>query len=85
MKIFKYPLNLVTVLQLSDCGRLLTVQEQGPEVVLWAETDPEAPQVKVKVTLAFTGAEPPEGSVYINTVQLRNGIVVHVYAEDYNV
>lgn len=94
--VLKYPLQLdrVTELELPAHAEILTVQIQGPRLVMWARVDTEQSQVcGVKIFIVMTGESiqellnqynvagvKPFDPVYINTVQDPEiGLVYHMF------
>lgn len=77
--IYKYPLFAVTEIKVSKVHHILSAQLQDGELVIWINTDPKQEQVNITVRAVYTGMQAPEGT-YINTVQMKHNIVVHVYA-----
>jgi len=60
-------------------ARLIHAREQGGEVCVWAEVDPDASKVLRNVMAVPTGGYPGE-RVYIGTALLsESGLVFHVY------
>jgi hypothetical protein len=84
--IYKYEISL-TVLDLAGratvllpCGsRILSVQDQGGALCLWAEVDPDKCSMPRYFTVVETGGEVPNGNpTYLATVQMGS-YVWHVY------
>ena len=63
-------------------ARFRSCQEQLGQLVIWAEADPLA-KIECRVFLVvYTGEVfDADSAVYLTTVQLSSGIVVHVYEE----
>lgn len=60
-------------------SRMLTVQEQYVQIMLWAEIETSNPQTSETFFIVGTGREIPcEGLAYIGTVQ-QGPFVWHVY------
>lgn len=58
----------------------LCVQMQGERPCLWVEVDPNNPMGNVELTIVGTGQVVPEGSRYVNTFLMNDGVLVfHVY------
>ena len=64
-------------------AKLLTVQEQDGDAVLWALVDPKAQVIRRGIGVYGTGHLMPEDpGVYVGTFQLRaHGLVFHVFDE----
>lgn len=83
--IYKYPLETFSnEIELPWGAEPLTVQMQDGVPVLWAKFDPErggSQKVKRTFILVATGYEFPfeDGSYYIATIQMKNGLVWHVF------
>lgn len=76
-KIFKYELDITdhqTVTMPAD-AQILTIQNQGPRVQLWALVDPERPNVYRKIECHGTGNPIPQPNelTYIASVQTHQG------------
>ena len=84
-KIFKYELKVVDEqdLILPDGFKILSVQNQGERITLWALVDDSAVCPKSHVTFHIFGT----GHLildyiadnYVSTVQMGNGLVWHVF------
>jgi hypothetical protein len=86
-RIFKYPL-LLTSLQTIDMptdALCLRAGEQDGELMLWAAVDPELPYELRQIQIVATG-QTMRGSLdnwnYIDTVQMVDGDVYHIFQED---
>ena len=84
--IFKYPLEIPwTTLALPVGAVVLTVQLQGDVPTLWAIVDDEKPKAPRRFATLGTGHPFPwkRGTeyTYLSTVQMRHGIVLHVFEE----
>lgn len=80
MKIFKYKIeNLDCLVEIPKDYRILDVQLQGSDLVLWAEVDPDSPITELHVVVALTGDEVPDGGYeHVRTLQI--GVMVyHIY------
>ena len=88
-RIFKYNLGVPCMIerrQIIDTGdyaivRILDIQLQGDNAVMWAEVTPYEGGTRVTVEAVWTGESAPDTSemVYIATVQERTGLVYHYY------
>lgn len=84
MKIFKYPIDIddtITVRMHKD-ARILHVDTQDGEPMLWAMIDPEMPLVDRVLYIRGTGHELGEArhANYIGTFQMAGGrLVWHVF------
>lgn len=79
--IWKFPLGMVAKQNVSIPlpAEVLTVQQQGESVCLWAEVDPKGERVQVQIAMLGTGHPVPDGKKrYISTVQLGS-LVFHFY------
>ena len=86
-KIFKYPIRInfhgdLQSLTLPKGSTILSAQAQNPNPVIWALVNPEETQEEHRVIRTFgTGQtiDSLESSVYISTIQLPMGLVMHVF------
>jgi hypothetical protein len=88
-RIFKYNLGIPCMTerrQIIDTGdyaivRILDIQLQGDNAVMWAEVTPYEGGTHVTVEAVWTGECAPDTSemAYIATVQERTGLVYHYY------
>ena len=87
-KIFKYTIEPPTIRQttrirLPKNAKILSVQEQKNEVVLWAEVDPSEKEKEVQSLQLLITGEPIEDHgerEFISTVQLDGGgFILHVF------
>jgi len=86
-RIYKYKLNPYgeTELELSEGSNFLCVNAQDGGTVAYFECPYGAIYAKETVTvkLVYTGEDVPEGGwVYVKTLELKYGLVVHVYVMD---
>lgn len=83
-RVFKYPL-VVTDHQFIEVpidSKMLKVGLQGGSPVLWALVDDEAPTINCRITTRGTGHPVPDAvGPYIDTYQLDNGLVFHVFKD----
>jgi hypothetical protein len=85
MKIYKYPLEMYDhVIKMPQHARILCVQLQFGEPVLYAEVDPNNPSIDYHIEIFDTGQNIPSGMGssrnYIGTFQTLGGqLVSHVY------
>lgn len=82
-KIYKYTLEVTDTqtLEMPNGSKLLTIQNQNNDIVLWVECDPNAKPTKYNFLIVGTGFEVPLLSnvqTYIGTVQIRS-LVWHIY------
>lgn len=80
MKIYKYKiLPWVTTLMPKN-AQILAVGEQNNDIVCWAMVDDTLPTVNRDILGLPTGGEaPPSWAVFLNTVQMHNGLVFHFF------
>ena len=82
--IWKYPLEVMGEQDIEmPSGRILSVQNQGGQLVLWAAVDPDAEPHKVKIVIKGTGHpfewDHEEGTLsYFTSVQ-QGEFVWHVF------
>ena len=80
---WKYPVAIVALqqLQLPRGARILHVGQQAGSVFLWADVDPNAPVERREIQVAPTGGMPTAETPrrHIGTVQMRSGLVWHVF------
>jgi hypothetical protein len=84
--IWKYNIDISDVchVAMQQGAEILSVQQQGGWIVMWAIVDTEKPIEKRTFLLYGTGHTIPEipdaGRKYIGTVQLRGGaLVLHIF------
>jgi hypothetical protein len=80
-RIFKYELAIEhsQLIEMPAKARILSVGNQGDQVCLWAEVDPDSPTLERRVLIAGTGHATPPGE-FIGTVLTNDGSLVwHVY------
>jgi hypothetical protein len=84
--IYKYqiprrtPTNKAFTIHMPEDAHVLSAQVQGGHLCLWAQCNPELPKVPHKFLLACTGPILPEEAMeFVDTVQLSNELVVHVF------
>ena len=77
--IHKYPLIGDGCVNLREGSEVLHVGEQNGKLCLWATVDPEAKICPLKFVAIATGHVVPPGHRHIDTVQIRNGDVWHVF------
>jgi len=82
--IHKFPLSLVDkqIVEMPTDAKILSVQDQGGVLVLWAMLDPRHPKRPREVTIIGTGHPVPEDLVehsYVDTARL-GPFVWHVFA-----
>ena len=83
-QIWKFSLHNVcdTIIEIPKGGEILTCQLQGNTPTIWAMVDTEKEKGERTFGLVGTGHEISESwksFSYINTIQLPNGIVIHVF------
>ena len=67
-------------LELPRYSEVLTVQEQGNELYLWAKVDTQNPITKKSIVIVGTGHDASHTGTYLGTCQLHSGqIVLHVF------
>jgi len=82
MKIFKYPLLLVSDQFIEVPANLsaLSLQVQNDTICLWAAIDPNAPLISQRIFIVGTGQNvPPNVRAFLGTLQIDN-YVWHVFA-----
>lgn len=85
LTVYKYEVPLTDDFAIDmPCGaRILSVQVQNGEPVLWALVDPEARELRRHFRLAGTGHmidQAPADLLFIGTMQLRGGaLVFHLF------
>lgn len=84
-RIFKYPLPVRTPAEVSmpEGAKVLCVDVQYGEVMLWARVDENAPEEVRRFRTVPTGQPiPEEAGRYLGTVILvRGSIVLHIFEE----
>lgn len=85
-KIFKYPVNIVDrqEIEMPEGAEILTVQNQGGVICLWAIVDPEKEKLTRTIRIIGTGHDIADGEaetlIYIGTVQTNGGAFVwHIF------
>lgn len=81
--IYKYTLLLrdEQSVRLPVGAKVLTAQQQGIDICIWAEVDPKARLAVRKFWIVGTGHPvPSSGACYLSTVQM-GAFVWHVYTE----
>ena len=81
--IHKFPLNLVDsqILDIPGTASILSVQDQGGVLTLWAMLDPQHATYRREVTIVGTGQRVPASvgiNSYVDTVQ-AGSFVWHVF------
>lgn len=97
VKIFKFELPMAvsrfdaqwnerTTVKMPVGAKILTIQSQRNQPMIWAEVDPNAEYEDRKFLIMNTGGEVPHGGFgYIATFQVNDGgLVFHVYEEKYS-
>lgn len=82
--IWKFPLKGPRCdIAMPRLAKILTVQSQHDEPMIWAEVDPYEPKVSRRFMSVPTGSPfEEEGATYVGTFQIRGGILVfHVYTD----
>ncbi len=80
--IWKFGLSEHCTIDLPKGARILTAREQGDDVCIWVEVNPEAPSEKREFRVFGTGFSLPENLVmnYLGTAHLHGGrLVLHAY------
>ena len=81
--IYKYYYNGFKEVTMHQGAKILDIQWQDRNIVMWAEVDTDAPLVIHRFVFVGTGHElktPSESRKYLSTVQDRTGYVWHVFA-----
>lgn len=92
LTIYKYPVSMIGVgekfsLDMPRDCRILSVQEQNGKMTIWAMVDPAQPVVKIPFRIIGTGwkvdgtGDDPADLLFIDTVQMPDGLVWHVFLE----
>ena len=81
LTIWKWMLQPVTTISMPVGAQILTAQEQGSGVALWALVDPGAQKHNRTFSVYATGQTHHDNpGLYIGTVQVQGGaIVLHVF------
>ena len=84
-RIYKYPLQTIGISDVQMPGggtaKMLYVGEQDNVLYVWAEVDTDFDLQEVKIEVIGTGWDIDDTlrRDYISTVQMRNGLVWHIY------
>jgi hypothetical protein len=64
-------------------AQILHAGEQDDRLYIWALVEPSSPKVRRNIYCVPTGAgvTAEHGMIFINTVQMRNGLVLHLFRE----
>lgn len=85
MKIYKYPLVVTDeqTIMLPEGAKVLTLEEQYGEPMLWALVDPDAKKEGRLVRIYGTGHEVDRSDLrYVSTFQMHGGaLVFHVFMD----
>ena len=84
LTVYKYaiPFTDEFKLRLPAGAQPLSAGEQHGEIQMWALVDPAAPSMERMFRLAGTGHpidHAPGALLFVGTVQLRNGLVFHLF------
>jgi hypothetical protein len=91
MVVYKYKLDPLECDEHNVCSvempvhaRVLSAGEQDGNIFVWALVmpAPETPNVRRRFLCAFTGQHinpKADGGAHVSTIQMRSGIVVHVF------
>lgn len=80
MKIYKYKMMPWVTTKMPKGAQVLSVAEQGEDMVVWASVDETAPLVNRDIGGIPTGGEAPgRRAVFIGTVQRHDGLVFHFF------
>lgn len=60
-------------------NRFLKVGEQNENLVLWVEEELEGEETKIQFIVLGTGWKYPDNFQYIDSVQMSDGLVWHVF------
>ena len=81
--IYKFTLPACTgkyLLPMQEGSKILDVQFQNGDIVIWAIVSPEKYKVNRKIEIYFTGRSlPVDPGEYIGTVQSTTGLVYHLF------
>lgn len=84
--IWKFPLKLTDrqMIKMPSGAKLLSVQMQGDQAMLWAQVDTERTMVQRSIVVYGTGTEMQKSHAdfaeFIDTVQMGGGaLVLHVF------
>ena len=82
LTIYKYPILPSTTISMPRGAVIRHVGEQSGTVYVWAEVWDDRPDVTRRFCVVGTGAEAPvcvAPAKFIGTVQMKSGLVWHVY------
>lgn len=81
LTVHKFPLpGTSNKVVLDHSAKILDVQYQGDQLVMWALVDPERSAIERTFEVFGTGWDlPPAKWTYIATVQAHNGLVWHIF------
>ena len=81
MTVWKFVLDPNGCVMMPRGARILSVGEQGAEIVAWAMVDPKASTVRRRIVPIGTGhkAEHVAALSFVGTVQMRDGLVFHFF------
>lgn len=80
--IWKYRLELKydQIIEIPARAKILTAQNQGDTIQLWALVNPKLPKEKRKIRIVGTGNDVSGILIYISTVQMERGMLVwHIF------
>lgn len=82
MIIYKFPIDNDTTIQVPHNALFLHAGEQDGSLYIWVQLDPTASKVSRTIQVVPTGLQFDHNRLtYFQTVQMRNGLVFHVYLQ----
>ena len=84
MKIYKYKLDYTfdnQTLKLPRGSRILTVDKQGDDIMVWASVSEDAKKDVYAIHIVPTGLDVPAGLEHNNTIFL-SGLVLHAFIDN---
>lgn len=75
------PLDIKSVTEMPLNHKILKAGEQNGEIVIWFECDDKCKYAPEIFEVVPTGGKVPKDYDYIDTVQMFNGLVWHIYKQ----
>lgn len=75
------PLNIKTVTEMPLDHKILKAGEQNGNLVIWIQCDLKCKYAPEIFEVIKTGGKVPKDHDYIDTVQMFNGLVWHIYKQ----
>lgn len=74
MKIYKYELKRASTqfVQIPEKSSIIDIQIQKGKIMMWAEVEPDSPEIDIKINMYGTGQEVAENGCdtdYLGTIQ----------------